>query len=978
MSVTKQFNGLHGTTVTRETLIELQAKAKAENHTEVYERVSKFLANYPDDKKFEIEIDTPARETGGLSVPVVPKKKGEELHYMQDNVKVASINKHGVITWHKKGIPSKERYQIRKAARVVGLGCPNPVDFNGMLHGIDMETENHEQIYGLGKAVSANEIFDMVNNLMLNTIKEVGHLPWQKEWHGSGDEMAMNYVTKKPYTGINALMLNFNTAIKGGKLVLVPAEFEQPYYLTFAQIEAAGAKLKKGSKGREVIYYNFVLNYKDGDLNFNGTDKKKFGEFATKNKLTAAQIESNLKRVPLLKYYHVYKADDCEGLKPHAKAVKKVNPIEAAQEIIDGYPNHPKYIFGTDKAFYKPSDDSVSMPKINAFTNEADYYSTFFHEITHSTGAPHRLDRDFSGRFGNASYAYEELIAELGAVYLCAESGILFHTRENSAKYLRSWNKKLVQNMENDNRFFMRAAAQAQKAADFILDKDNKKAVPKPKGQKKTKKTVKKPTPKPNAIEKPAVKPIAKVQKKTKKAEIIGYAIVDNIDGSIVASKKTLQELEAVYQNLDVFIEDLPVLVYEIIRKNDKNVLGDKVDVNWSKAKKKAEPKGFANKPKSASIKAAIQDVLTLPKFKKEKELPASIVYKHFSEAKDDEAEHQGEFSEFEDNILENSSTLLYDYEFDYITPLGVEFVTAVNGRLESLRNQKHNLALFDGLKSPAIPEIETIYQEVPAQVPAIPVRDMRVPLLEAEEPVHEQEVNLPLNRNSLAYRKQQNANIKHEYYTIENPDIATFLGKIEKKKKESVAITIAGGQGSGKTSFVFQLINEFAKRYRVGHASIEEHPESALYENKAERFWNENAKATVDSPEINSLEDIHDLIMRNDVIIIDSFSKLLSMNNRITLDDTFRKKYDGKLFVIIYQLTTDGKMRGGSSSQFDGDIILFVEKFPDFNDNYVYADKNRYQNRSLDELHYNIATAKLVQPEEEEEDLRFEEVERI
>ncbi|MBB1195099.1 hypothetical protein DNC80_15660, partial [Flavobacterium sp. SOK18b] len=274
--------------------------------------------------------------------------------------------------------------------------------------------------------------------------------------------------------------------------------------------------------------------------------------------------------------------------------------------------------------------------------------------------------------------------------------------------------------------------------------------------------------------------------------------------------------------------------------------------------------------------------------------------------------------------------------------------------------------------------QVETIYVD---NFPVIPIvarkntiiEELEEPELNKSEEKQSNSVNLPVNRNSLAYRKQKNKNKSHEYYKIDNDDISKFLGQIEKKKKESVAITIAGGQGSGKTSFVFQLINAFAKNYKVGHASIEEHPESALYENKADRFWDDNAKATVDSPEINSLNDIHELINRNDVIIIDSFSKLLSWNNRITLDETFRKKYDGKLFVIIYQLTTDGKMRGGSSSQFDGDVILFVEKFPNFSENYVYADKNRYQNQSLEDLHYNIAGARLDQPQ-----LFTEEVERI
>lgn len=245
-------------------------------------------------------------------------------------------------------------------------------------------------------------------------------------------------------------------------------------------------------------------------------------------------------------------------------------------------------------------------------------------------------------------------------------------------------------------------------------------------------------------------------------------------------------------------------------------------------------------------------------------------------------------------------------------------------------------------------------------------------------EPIKKERINVPINRNSLAYRREKNKNVAHEYYKIEDEDISEFLGNIEKKKKESVAITVAGGQGSGKTSLIFQLINAFSKNYKVGHASLEEHPESALYELKADRFWDDTAKATVDSPEIKSMKDIHDLIMRNDVIVIDSFSKLQSWDRKITLDETFRKKYDGKLFIVIYQLTTSGSMRGGSTSQFDGDVILFVEKFENFNDNYVYADKNRYQNKSLDKLHYNIASEKLV-PFQPEQNLEFsEEVESI
>ena len=218
-------------------------------------------------------------------------------------------------------------------------------------------------------------------------------------------------------------------------------------------------------------------------------------------------------------------------------------------------------------------------------------------------------------------------------------------------------------------------------------------------------------------------------------------------------------------------------------------------------------------------------------------------------------------------------------------------------------------------------------------------------------------------SKNSLAERLK-NKDIPREYYKISKKDIATLLGNVEIKPKESVAITIAGGQGSGKTTFAFELINEFAQNYKVGHASLEEHPESSLYENRALKLWNEKAINEVDAPEIKNISDLHDLIMRNDVIVIDSFSKLKEIDKSIELDKDFRKKYNGKLFIIIYQLTTNNSMRGGSASQFDGDIIQFVEKHDEFAKNYVYNDKNRYQDRDISKLKYLIASGKLAKEE--------------
>ncbi|WDO13048.1 zincin-like metallopeptidase domain-containing protein [Flavobacterium sp. WW92] len=211
----------------------------------------------------------------------------------------------------------------------------------------------------------------------------------------------------------------------------------------------------------------------------------------------------------------------------------------------------------------------------------------------------------------------------------------------------------------------------------------------------------------------------------------------------------------------------------------------------------------------------------------------------------------------------------------------------------------------------------------------------------------------------SLAHELSKPAQA-YEYYDIRDAEISEFLGRIEKKKRESLAITLAGGQGSMKTRMLFRMMNAFGQNYRCGHASIEEHPQSAIYKSKVDQYLNQKAKENIFAPEIGSIEDLHALIEQCDVVFIDSFPKLQEMCRGFELDKDLRKKYDGKLFVVIYQLTGDGKMRGGSKSQFDGDIILLTEAFPDYTRNVVYANKNRYQDRPLHELKYNIYKGKI------------------
>ncbi|KLT67936.1 zincin-like metallopeptidase domain-containing protein [Flavobacterium sp. ABG] len=727
MTLAQEFNSLNGLIVSRKTLEDLLLKAEKEKHTVISKRVIKVLQVFKDDT-FLIEINNLV-EPFGL----------------------------------------------------------NGVEAEILLPTLEYIPENHSD--GLN-AVSPDEIYNYITDLIINTIKKVGHLPWQKEWKGSGTgNSVMNYVSKKEYTGAN-FILNYDIKFDENKNpYLVPADFIQPYYLTFNQIEEAKAKLKKGSKARRVIYYTLIHDYHSDNLKFKTNDNKKFGDFVKANALTKDDLKKNLTKFPVLKYYNVFRADDCEGLKfPEAKERKVTNPIDAAQAIIDGFKNPPKYTNVGDRAYYRPSTDELNMPTIEAFTSEAFYYSTFFHEAVHSTGAEKRLNRDMTGTRkggGTGNYAFEELIAELGAVFLCSESGILFHTKENSAKYLQSWNRHLIDELTDDNRFFLKASAQAQKASNHILGRE---VVNTQEVKKEEEKPLLKPIPEP--IKKVVAKPIIKEKTKTKE------------------KPKTKQ--------LDLF-EGL---------------------TGAAKRKRKI----IASKPKKA------------------------IVIKSIAK------------------------------------PVAKQKVTVIKGNV---------------------------------------------------------------NKNTLAY-KMANKPTNVDFYKVEHKDIAEFLGQIEIKTKESVVVSLTGGQGSMKTRMCFQLINALAQNYKVGHASIEEHPESSLYYDKAEEYLNPKALQNIEAPEIKSVSDLDKLIRDNDVIVIDSFSKMQEMHKGFEVDKDLRKKYDGKLFIVIFQQTTDGKMRGGSKSQFDADVVLFTEKKSDYRENYIYTDKNRYQSKPLDALKFNIFYKKLQREEPE------------
>ena len=269
-----------------------------------------------------------------------------------------------------------------------------------------------------------DQIYAEVTDKILKEL-EKGTAPWRKTWSGGAPK---NLVSGKNYRGINAFLL----AIQGDE-----------YFLTYKQCQELGGKVKAGSKGSRVIYWNMVSRETDA------------GE---------------LKNIPFLKYYTVFGASQCEGLKlPERSAkVSDEEKIEAAETIIKGYFG-PSVSFGGDRAFYRPSTDSVQMPEKTSFDSIGDFYTVFFHELGHSTGHERRLNREgvtAVHNFGDALYSKEELVAEMTAAFLAGKCGIE-NTMKNSASYIDGWMRAL-KNSKN-SKLVIQAAAQAQKAADFIL-----------------------------------------------------------------------------------------------------------------------------------------------------------------------------------------------------------------------------------------------------------------------------------------------------------------------------------------------------------------------------------------------------------------------------------------------------------------------------------------------------------------------------
>ena len=287
------------------------------------------------------------------------------------------------------------------------------------------------------------DIYKMISDKILSDIQNNGKLTWVKEWKTKRGQLPMNGVTKRPYEGINLFLLSLSG-------------YASPYYLTFKQVEELGGNIKKGEKASQVVFW-------------------KLNEYAKQNE----QGETETKKVPLLRYYNVFNIDQCENVTiknetatPFEYSENEI--IENAEKLVSEYTtreNITTRVIEQDRAFYRPLIDEITMPLLSQFTNSNSFYSTYFHEIGHSTGHEKRLNRkEVTGtiNFGSCDYGVEELVAELTAAFLCAETGINNDTTErNNSAYIKNW----YNTIKADPKIFIMASARANKAAKFVLNK---------------------------------------------------------------------------------------------------------------------------------------------------------------------------------------------------------------------------------------------------------------------------------------------------------------------------------------------------------------------------------------------------------------------------------------------------------------------------------------------------------------------------
>ena len=257
---------------------------------------------------------------------------------------------------------------------------------------------------------------------------ETGKLPWIKPWSGmGGNGMPANAISKRAYSGVNVALLWLAGEANG---------YTSNRWLTYKQAQEAGGNVKKGEKATMVVYASTFERLND---------------------------KGEKENIPFLKAYSVFALEQCEGLDDLNGKPKMINPDQRDADC-DAFMRSTSADIrhGEGRAYYRHSDDFIMLPPFEAFKSGTGYYETALHELVHWSGHEKRCNRQFGKRFGDRAYAAEELVAELGAAFMCAEFG--YDAVTQHAAYIQNW----IDLIKDDPRAFITAASKASAAVEYL------------------------------------------------------------------------------------------------------------------------------------------------------------------------------------------------------------------------------------------------------------------------------------------------------------------------------------------------------------------------------------------------------------------------------------------------------------------------------------------------------------------------------
>ncbi|RHM41241.1 ArdC family protein [Mediterraneibacter gnavus] len=279
----------------------------------------------------------------------------------------------------------------------------------------------------------SKSVYEMVTDRIIEQL-ENGVIPWKKPWNGIASG-AYNRITKKPYSLLNQMLLKHTGE-----------------YATFKQWTELGGHIRKGEKSEILVFWKILPV----------EEKKEDGT-------------TEIKQIAMLRYYNVFHISQIDGIEPLSYEAKELSPLDEAEKVISDYLTREHIVLentASNEAYYSHSRDLIHLPLMEQFQNEAEYYSTAFHELTHSTGHKNRLDRlnsSITARFGSEDYSKEELVAEIGSANLMNILGIqTTGSFRNSTAYIQNW----LSALRSDVKFIVSASCKAEKAVKYILNEE--------------------------------------------------------------------------------------------------------------------------------------------------------------------------------------------------------------------------------------------------------------------------------------------------------------------------------------------------------------------------------------------------------------------------------------------------------------------------------------------------------------------------